>query len=210
MSHKRNLDYLHRRRIIYRRSPITDQPSEQFEWGDFYEDGTHECYELFRSNAKITTYRSLKWHLLVLYYLNPDIDQKVFDQLAKFIADKENGFITFSIKYVHLNSMIEEVDMYDISTAPKNKLRKIIFKDGTGLSLAAKLKIVGGLIGRSKKVNKEAIYTAMLVINSNKELITVGKLAYTYNCSPRTIYRNMGAELKQEKEILNKQIYEKI
>ena len=87
---------------------------------------------------------------------------------------------------------------------------KIIFKDGTGLSLAAKLKIVGGLIGRSKKVNKEAIYTAMLVINSNKELITVGKLAYTYNCSPRTIYRNMGAELKQEKEILNKQIYEKI
>ena len=210
MSHKRNLDYLHRRRIVYRRSPITDHPSEQFEWGDFYEDGTHECYELFRSNAKITTYKSLKWHLLVLYYLNPDMEQEQFEKLARFLADKENGFITFSINYGHLNSMIEEVDMYDITVPPKNKLRKIIFKDGTGLSLAAKLKIVGGLIGRAKKVTKDARYTAMLVINSNKELITVGKLAYAYNCSARTIYRNMDIELKQEKETLNKQIYEKV
>ena len=210
MSHKRNLDYLHRRRIVYRRSPITDHPSEQFEWGDFYEDGTHECYELFRSNAKITTYKSLKWHLLVLYYLNPDMEQEQFEKLARFLADKENGFITFSINYGHLNSMIEEVDMYDITVPPKNKLRKIIFKDGTGLSLASKLKIVGGLIGRSKKVTKDAIYTAMLVINSNKELITVGKLAYAYNCSARTIYRNMDIELKKEKETLNKKIYEKV
>jgi predicted DNA-binding transcriptional regulator YafY len=50
----------------------------------------------------------------------------------------------------------------------------------------------------------------MLVINSNKELITVGKLAYAYNCSARTIYRNMDIELKKEKETLNKQIYEKV
>ena len=32
----------------------------------YYEDGTHECYELFRSSAKITTYKIFKWHLLVL------------------------------------------------------------------------------------------------------------------------------------------------
>jgi len=210
MSHKRNLDYLHRRRIIYRRSPITDEPSERFDWGDFYENGTHECYELFRSNAKITTYRSLKWHLLVLYYLNPDIKQKKFEELAAFLADKENGFITFNINYGHLNSIIREVDMYDIDVPPKNKLRKIIFKEGTGLSLSKKLKIVGTLIGRSKKVDKEAIYTAMMLMNSNNELITIDKIANAYSCSPRTVYRHMNEELKQEKEILNKQVYEEI
>ena len=55
----RNLDYLNKRRIIYRRSPLKDQPTESFDWGDYYEDGTYECYELFRSKAKITTYKSL-------------------------------------------------------------------------------------------------------------------------------------------------------
>ena len=210
MSHKRNLGYLHKRRIVYRRYPITDEPSEKFEWGNFYKDGTYQCYELFRSTAKITTYKSLKWHLLVLYYLNPDIDQSNFDQLARFLADKSNGFITFSINQGHLNDMITEVDMYNIDIPPKNKSRKIIFDEFCGLSLAEKMRIVGTLIGRSKKVTKEYIYDAMMVINSNNELITIGKIAYAYNCSTRTIYRNMGEELKQEKEFLNKQINEKI
>ena len=35
-----------------------------------YEDGTHECYQLFRSRAKVTTYKSLKWHMLV-YGIKP-------------------------------------------------------------------------------------------------------------------------------------------
>ena len=91
----RNMRYLHSNKIIYRRGPINDQPSETFEWGMFYESGTHECYELFRSKAKITSYKSLKWHLLVLWYLNPQLDQDKFEQLAYYIAEKDNGFITF-------------------------------------------------------------------------------------------------------------------
>ena len=58
MSHK-NLEFLNKRRIIYRRSPISDIPSESFDWGDYYEDGTYECYDLFRSKAKITTLMTL-------------------------------------------------------------------------------------------------------------------------------------------------------
>ena len=53
MSH-RNLDHLHRRKIIYRSFPTTDKPSKVFQWGYFYEEGTYECYDLFRSKAKIT------------------------------------------------------------------------------------------------------------------------------------------------------------
>ena len=93
----RNMKYLHSNKIIYRRGPIKDQPSETFEWGAFYETGTHECYELCRSKAKITSYKSLKWHLLVLWNLNPQLDQDKFKQLAYYIAEKDNGFITFSI-----------------------------------------------------------------------------------------------------------------
>ena len=87
MSH-RNLEHLHRNRIVYRSYPENDKPTESYWWGNYYEDGTHECYELFKSKAKITTYKSLKWHLLVLLYLNPNIDEKKFKNLSDFICDK--------------------------------------------------------------------------------------------------------------------------
>ena len=96
MSHKK-LDYLNRRRIVYRRGPITDTPSESYSWGDFYENGTHECYELFRSKAKITSYKSFKWHMLVIWYLNPSLNYDEITELANFIADKENGFTTITL-----------------------------------------------------------------------------------------------------------------
>ena len=209
MSH-RKLEYLHRNRIIYRRYPIYDKPNQVFTWGDYYEDGTYECYELFRSKAKITTYRSLKWHLLVLWYLNDDMERDILQRLAKFICDKDNGFITFTIPHGLLDKIVDQVVIQDFDKPPKNKVRKVIFKDGCGLSISEKLKIVGSLIGRSRKVTKEAIYDAMCVINSNNESITVAKLAYAYDCSTRTIHRNMCNELKLEKQRLNTELHEKI
>ena len=85
MSYERNLNYLNKHRIIYRRDPLTDKPTESFDWGDYYENGTYQCYTLFRSKAKITTYKSLKWHLIVLWYLNPQLDQDQFEKLARVI-----------------------------------------------------------------------------------------------------------------------------
>ena len=209
MSHRR-LEYLHRNRIIYRRYPIIDKPDQVFSWGGFYQDGTHECYELFRSKAKITTYRSLKWHLLVLWYLNDDMERDILQRLAKFICDKDNGFITFTIPHGLLDKIVDQVVIQDFDKPPKNKVRKVIFKDGCGLSISEKLRIVGSLIGRSRKVTKEAIYDAMCVINSNNESITIAKLAYAYDCSTRTIHRNMCNELKLEKQRLNTELHEKI
>jgi hypothetical protein len=145
------MKYLHSNKIIYRRGPINDQPSETFEWGAFYESGTHECYELFRSKAKITSYKSLKWHLLVLWYLNPQLDQDKFEQLAYYIAEKDNGFITFSIPEMLLKKIIYEVSMEDLEYPPKNRIRKVIFKDTTNLTKSEKLSIVGKLIGRNSK-----------------------------------------------------------
>jgi hypothetical protein len=60
MSHRR-LNYFIRNNIVYRRDPITDEPTESYEWGDFYEYGTHECYNLFQSKAKINSNKSFAW-----------------------------------------------------------------------------------------------------------------------------------------------------
>lgn len=203
--YERRLDLLNRNRVIYRRRPITDKPSESYDWGDFYETGTHQYYNLFYTKAKITTYKSLKWHLYVLWYLNPDMDQDLFKAVVKTICKKENGFVTFRCSKNLIDSMLYDVSMMDLEKAPPNKLRKIIFKDYTGLDMRQKLSIVGKMIGRAK-LSETEIYDAMLLINNEGEKITIAKVAQYLKCSTRTIYRNMSNELKREKELLNQQI----
>ena len=206
MSHNRNTNRLDMWRIVYRRFPITDKPTIENEVYMFYENGTHECYELFRSKAKITTYRSLKWHLLVLWYLNPQLDQEEFMRVADLIADKQQGFTTFTIHPELLRKMVYEISMLDLEEPPKNKLRKVIFKPYNRMCTEEKLRIVGQLIGRTKSVTQDDIYDLMLSLNHSGWKITIKRLAARLNCSTRTIHRNMCEELKREKELLNKQL----
>lgn len=202
MSH-RNTKYLDNKRIIYRRNPIKDKPTYSYDWGYFYENGTYECYELFRSKAKITTYKSLKWHVLVLWYLNPQLEKEQFEELVYFITDKENGFVTFFTPEKIIKDIINKVFLYDLEEAPKNKLRKIIFKDNSGLLVSEKMSIVGKLIGKTKKADSSDIYETMLYLHDGNERITIKKIANILNVSTRTIYRNMNPKLNKEKELLN-------
>ena len=202
----RNLKYLNDNRIVYRRYPISDKPTKQNKLYMYYQEGTHECYELFRSSAKITTFKSLKWHLLVLWYLNTKLDQDDFMKLASVICHKPNNFISFTVQEQLLNKMVYEVSMLDLDQPPKNKLRKVIFKYGNMLTKEEKLKIVGELIGRSKRIHTDDIYQCMLDLNDLGKKITIGRIAGLLNCSGRTIHRNMCTQLKREKELLNKQL----
>ena len=205
MSHERNMKWLNDRRINYRRDPITDKPTESTDQYDYYAEGTYQCYSLFRSKAKITTYKSLKWHMLVLRYLNDNLLDVEFASICHFLADKDNGFVTFFIKSKVLHNMIKEV-LGVGDTPPKNRIRKVIFKPHTLLTLSEKLSIVGKLIGRGKKIVEDDIYECMLSLNNEKQKITINKIAKSLGCSTRTIYRNMGNQLKLEKELLNSEL----
>ena len=206
MSQDRNLKWLNDRRIVYRRDPTTDVPTIETKQYKYYEDGTYQCYHLFNSKAKITTYKSLKWHMLVLYYLNEDwLSPSSMTYIFKFIANKENGFVTFFIKNKLLESMIGDV-LQQGGDPPANKLRKVVFKPYSGLDLSGKLKIVGQLIGRSSNVDEEAIYQCMLDLNHYNKKITWGRVAGLLDCSTRTIYRNLNKQLRREKQILNEEV----
>ena len=205
MSH-RNLTYLNNNRIIYRRYS-SENPTSSHGWGWYYADGTHGYYALFNNKAKINTIRSLKWHLLTLWYLNPELDKTKFTKLAEYIIYKENGFVTFNIGRKLINQVVEDVFRQDLDTPPKNRLRKIVFKDSSGLSTIEKLKIVGKVIGQAKGIKEDDIYEAMLYIHEEGN-ITINKIATALKCTKRTVYRHMSEELKQEKQLLNKE-YEK-
>jgi hypothetical protein len=202
---ERNTNYLMKRKVIYRRDPISDIPTETFEWGAFYQEGTYQCYNLFASKAKINTYKSLKWHLYTLWYLNPQMNPDSFTELARVICDNINGFVTFNVSEQLIQSMVYDVSLMDLDKPPPNKLRKIIFKDFCGLDMRQKLSIVGQMVGR-KKLSDSEIYEAMVMLHDNNEKITITKLATYLKCSTRTVHRNIGNELKKEKELLNQQL----
>ena len=204
MSHDRNLKWLNDRRIVYRKDPDTDVPTIETKQYRYYEDGTYQCYHLFNSKAKITTYKSLKWHMLVLYYLNEELLDLEFASICHFIADKENGFVTFFIKSKILHQMIKDV-IAQGGDPPANKLRKVVFKPYSGLDLSGKLKIVGQLIGRSS-IDKDMIYQTMLDLNDFGKKITISRIAGLLDCSTRTVHRHMCDTLKQEKQILNEKL----
>ena len=205
-SMERRFDYLIHKRVIWRREPVTDIPDIETDKYMFYKNGTYQCYNLFRSKAKITTYRSLKWHMLVLWYLNPDWNKHEAMDIAMYITDKQNGFVTFNINKWNVARLIDDLSIVDLEHPPTNKLRKIIFKWNCGLTKSEKLSIVGQLIGRMNGIDKSDIYEAMTQINYEGYKIIISKLAKMLNVTSRTIYRHMNDELKQEKERLNEEI----
>ena len=103
---------------------------------------------------KITSFKSLKWHLLVLWYLNDHITKAMFLKLGKHITNKSNGFITFVIDENRLVNMVESLWLQELDKPPKNRLRKIIFKDSCRLDRIEKLKLVGKVLGRGKKASE--------------------------------------------------------
>jgi hypothetical protein len=197
----RAMKYLNDNRIRYRKYS-EDQPTQEYEWGWYYADGTHGYYSLFNSDAKINTMKSLTWHLITLWWLNPDIDFKKFKQLAEVICHKPNGFVTFNVSEKQFDFLVSDVFLTDLERPPKNKMRKVVFKDGSGLDKSQKLSIVGQLIGR-KSMDEERIYQCMLDLNDMGKKITIGRIAGLLDCSSRTIHRNMSNELKKEKDLLN-------
>jgi len=203
---ERRFDYLINKRVIWRREPITDIPDIETDKYMFYKNGTYQCYNLFRSKAKITTYRSLKWHMLVLWYLNPDWDEHDAMDIAMYITDRQNGFVTFNINRWNVARLIDDLSAVDLEHPPTNKLRKIIFKWNCGLTKSEKLSIVGQLIGKMNGIDKSDIYEAMIQINYEGYKIIISKLAKMLNVTPRTIYRHMNDELKKEKQRLNTEI----
>jgi hypothetical protein len=127
-------------------------------------------------------------------------------KLAEVICHKPNGFISFAIHAELLRKIVYEVSMLDLDEPPKNKLRKVIFKYGNGMSKEEKLRIVGELIGRSKRIHSDDIYECMIDLNDMGKKITINRIAGLLDCSTRTIHRNMCEELKREKELLNQQL----
>ena len=111
----RRFKYLWNKQVVYRRDPITYIPDEETNTYMFYKDGTHQCYDLFRSKAKITTWRSFYWHILVLWHLNPEWEDADAMEIATYLAYKPNGFTTFNMNKWNIARLVYEVSILDLA-----------------------------------------------------------------------------------------------
>ena len=148
----------------------------------------------------------------IIYKKDPVNDEPTYSN--EYYSYYEDG----THEYYHLfNSNSKITDEISISNiikntfwkgiyTPKNRLRKIIFKDFCPLSFDEKMKIVGELVGKQKVIYEEDIYQCMIDLNELNKKITWDKVAKLLNCSTRTIHRNINKELKTEKIILNEKI----
>ena len=141
--------------------------------------------------------------MIVLWYLNPQLDPDDLDDLAKMMCDKLHGFITFNVTTQLRKNIVYDVSMYDLEIPPKNRARKIIFDEFCGLDKSAKMSIVGKMVGRSKIIREDDVYETMIDLHDNNEKITWSKVSSILKCSERTVLRNINNELKKEKELLN-------
>lgn len=114
--------------------------------------------------------------------------------------------MTIAMSKASIKNLIDEVLEIDLEEPPKNKIRKIIFKDNSGLETTEKLSIVGKLIGRKKLAEPDDIYETMLYLHEDDKKITISRIAKVLNVSTRTIYRNITHEIKKEKILLNEEI----
>ena len=105
-----------------------------------------------------------------------------------------------------ISKMVYDISMLDLEDPPKNKLRKVIFKPYNKLCTEEKLRVVGELVGRSKRIHSDDIYQCMLDINDWGKKITISRIAGLLDCSTRTIHRNMDTALRREVKLLNKQL----
>ena len=127
----------------------------------------------------------------------------LFDNI---ITNKNTGFTTFNMNKWNVGRVVNDVHLMDLEEPPKNKLRKIIFKDHSGLTTSQKLSIAGTLIGRKKLADADDIYETMLYLHEDAKKITIAKIAQILKVSTRTIYRNITTEIKREKVLLNEEI----
>ena len=61
-------------------------------------------------------------------------------------------------KLYNKGTIVDDVWSQDLDKPPKNKLRKIVFKEGCGLNRIEKLKLVGKVLGRKKQASESDIY----------------------------------------------------
>ncbi len=152
-------------------------------------------YNIKNITARISSFEQLRWYAEVFFYLNPDIDLKIFKGLFQAISSTDFGKTVRSYGRARTGSMIE--DVYKEKAIPWcRRKRRLIFNPEIIISPEEKKSISATLCKRGVVFTKRDVLDAIEYFKKFNIIITSQRISRHINCSLPTVNRLLDEKTK--------------
>ena len=171
-----------------------------FQGADFvWYDSPVNHYDIRQVHRKISGFDHLQYYAEIYFYLNPDLDLKIFKGLFNWLGDRESGRSVRTYGKSRIDQMIEMV-YYRKPYPWCRRKRRVVFNPEVIISPAEKMSITATLVGRGVSYTKKDLLNVLGSMYRARILATQDSIADNLGCSKRTIQR---LATKKIKKIIN-------
>lgn len=154
-------------------------------------------YNLKDISSKVSSFEQLTYYAEVFFYLNPDIDFRIFYGIFQTIGNREWGKTIRTYSKARVHKMCEEV--FQNRNVPYcNQWRRIVFNPEKIIRNDEKMSICGELFKRQLSFTTEDVEKAVLQLKIAKTPISDSKIADILQCSQKTIQRHMTSAIRAD------------
>ena len=176
---------------------ITLQTEHDFQGYDFvWYDNPIDHFDLHEVQHRVVSFEQLRYYAEVLFYLNPDIDFKLFQGIFRWIGNRDSGKTIRTYSKARIDQMTEEV--YMIRKHPYcRRMRRVIFNPEKIMSLEEKLAVTSQVVKRGISYTEFDVRQVIDKLFNRQQVITQDNIAKELMCSRSTISRLMNGMIKE-------------
>jgi hypothetical protein len=179
------------------------QTQHDFQGLDFvYYNHPIEHYDLASIDSRIFSFEQLRYYAEVFFFLNADIDLKLFKGIFTWMGNRDSGKIIRSYSKERIEQMIEEVYTYKKDPFCR-RTRRVIFNPDKIISKDEKMAIAAQITTRGVTYMESDLMASVDKLSSALIVITQDSLAAEMMCSRRTVNRLMNHMIKEIIKIEN-------
>ena len=185
---------------------IVLQTGHDFMGYDFvWYDNPVDHFDLNSIDHRVMSFEQLKYYAEVLFYLNPDIEFRLFQSIFRWLGNRESGKSIRSYSKARVDQMTSEV--YKQRKDPYcRRMRRIVFNPEVIMSFEEKMSITASLSKRGVAYTQQDILQSIDQLSASQIVITQEMIASHLTCSRRTISRLMNDQIKTKIEVENKNL----
>lgn len=161
-----------------------------------------EHYDLASIDSRIISFEQLRYYAEVFFFLNADIDLKLFKGIFTWMANRDSGKIIRSYSKERVSQMIDEVYTYKKDPFCR-RMRRVVFNPDKIISKDEKMAIAAQITTRGVTYMESDLIAAVDKLSSALIVITQDSIAAELLCSRRTVNRLMNHMIKEIIKIEN-------
>lgn len=177
-----------------------------FQGYDFvWYDNPVDHFDLLEVDHRIMSFEQLKYYAEVLFYLNPDIDFKIFQGIFRWIGNRDSGKTIRTYSKARVDQMTEQVFQYRNNPYCR-RMRRILFNPEIIISFEEKMSVTAQVIRKGISYTQADVMATIDKMSVNQIVITQELIAAEMMCSRRTISRLMNDNIKSSIELENNKV----